>query len=78
MVTAGRGAPLVFHQESFGCGYQPSARQPRTRVLLLTSSRVMTGEEAAPTGGVRVMIGRRTAAGGGVRVMTGRRVGLGL
>ena len=64
MVKAGRGSPSACHQESFGCGYQPLALQARTRLLLLPSSRVMTGEETAP--------------GGGVRVMSGRRVGLGL
>ena len=86
MVTAGRRAPSVVHQESFGCGYQPLARQPRTRTSPLTSSRVMNGEEAAPggktfvgfvmtgeEGGVRVMTGEE----GGVRVMTGR-VGVGV
>ena len=64
----------MSHQESFGCGYQPSARQPRTRPLLLTSSSVMTGEEAAPGGKVRVMTGQE----GGVRVMTRRRLHLGV
>ena len=66
MVTAGRRCPSVSHQESFGCGYQPSARQPRTRPLLLTSSRVMTGEEAAPGGKVRVMTRRRLHLGVGL------------
>ena len=75
MVTAGR-SPSVSHQESFGCGYQPSARQPRTRPLLLTSSRVMTGEEAAPGGKVRVMTGQEGAPGGKVRVMTGQEGGV--
>ena len=57
----------MVHQESFGCGYQPLARQPRTRTSPLTSSRVMTGEEAAPGGKVRVMTGWRRV-GFGCRV----------